>query len=121
MCSKKQAESGGAEKQSPHRNIPENIRLDLPLKCLCIGLNQCWECARFALHTSQVGGCLHRGEQDVRGPAVCLAWAEAAEGGGREREQEQEIQLSGVSWLCSSFCSSLWLQSFGSGSKTCFA
>lgn len=121
MCSKKQAENSGAEKQSLHRNIPENIRLDLPLKCLCIGLNQCWECARFALHTGQVGGCLHRGEQDVRGPAVCLAWAEAAEGGGREREQEQEIQLSGVSWLCSSFCSSLWLQSFGSGSKTCFA
>lgn len=40
---------------------------------------------------------------------------------GENREQEQEIQLSGASWLCSSSCSSPWLQSFGSGSKTCFA
>lgn len=72
-------------KAEPHRSVLKDFRLDSPLKWLCICPEQRWGCPRPAPGMSQVGVCSHRGEQDVHGSEVCLAWAGAAGGGWEQR------------------------------------
>lgn len=101
----------------PHKNVLEDFRFDSPLKWL---VQSSAEDAQ-SLPQAQAKGVLHP-QRGTRCPWRCCGWrGQGLLREGENSKQEKEMQLPGVSWLCSSSCSSPWLQSFGSGSKTCFA
>lgn len=130
MCSKKavnvegkgkeKAESSHTEKQSLIEMSQKTSGL-IPLWSGCIWVQSSAEKAQGLLH-SQAKWVVAPTEGNKMSMALLSVWlGQELQREGVKREQEQEIQLSGVSWLCSSSCSSPWPQSFGSGSKTCFA
>lgn len=117
---KEKAESSHTEKQSLIEMSQKTSGL-IPLWSGCIWVQSSAEKAQGLLQ-SQAKWVVAPTEGNKMSTALLSVWlGQELRREGEKREEEQEIQLSGVSWLCSSSCSSPWLQSFGSGSKTCFA